>query len=105
MAKGGFIYILTNKNKTVLYIGVTSNLRQRIWQHETHFYKNSFTARYNVEFLTYYEWFDYILTAIYREKELKKWRREKKDALIVTKNPDWRFLNEEVHNDIYSLLY
>lgn len=105
MKKGGFVYLLTNKHKTVLYIGVTANLRTRVWEHEQHIISNSFTAKYNVEFLVYYEWFDTIQTAIEREKELKKWRRSKKEELIRTKNPRWIFLNPEIKNDIYSLLY
>jgi len=105
MSNGGFVYILTNKHKTVLYIGVTSNLRARLWEHEQHIIKGSFTARYNVEFLIYYEWFDSIVTAIHREKEIKKWRREKKEHLINNKNADWHFLNDEVKDEIYSLLY
>ena len=67
--------------------------------------KKRFTARYNVEFLIYYEWFDSIVTAIDREKEVKKWGREKKESLINSKNIEWRFLNDEVSRDIYSLLY
>lgn len=105
MNKGGFVYLLTNKHKTVLYIGVTSNLRSRIWEHEQHIISNSFTAKYNAEFLVYYEWFNDIRTAIEREKELKKWRRSKKEQLIQIKNPGFTFLNDEIKNDIYSLLY
>ena len=105
MNKGGFVYLLTNKHKTVLYIGVTSSLRARLWEHEQHINSKSFTAKYNVEFLIYYEWFDDIRTAIKREKELKKWRRSKKEQLILIKNPRFTFLNDEIKNDIYSLLY
>lgn len=105
MNKGGFVYIMTNKNKTVLYLGVTSNLKSRVWEHEHHEIKNSFSDRYNLEFLLYYEWFDDIVTAIEREKEIKKWRRNKKEILICSKNPEWNFLNEDVYNEIYSLLY
>ena len=105
MLNGGFVYILTNKHKTVLYVGVTSNIRTRLREHEQHIVKSSFTARYNIEFLIYYEWFDNIETAIQREKEIKKWRREKKEILISTKNKEWRFLNEEIKNEMYSLLY
>lgn len=89
MPKKGFVYIVTNKNKTVLYIGVTSHLLKRITQHKDHFYKKSFTDRYQVEFLIYYETFDSIVTAIAREKEIKRWRREKKEALVATVNPEW----------------
>ena len=96
MQKGGCIYILTNTHKTVLYTGVSSNLPQRINQQKTHFYKNSFTARYNVEYLVYYEGFDRIEDAIAQEKEVKKWNRQKKIDLINSFNPDWRDLWEDV---------
>ncbi|MCH5687051.1 GIY-YIG nuclease family protein [Niabella sp. W65] len=105
MDKGGFIYILTNKRLNVLYTGVTANLRNRVWEHEHHLVPGSFTDRYNVCFLIYYEWFDNIETAIAREKQIKNWRREKKESLISAKNPDREFLNEEVYNEIYRLLY
>ena len=96
MQKGGCIYFVTNTHKTVLYTGVTSNLQQRIHQHRTHFYKNSFTARYNVECLVYYEGFDRIEEAIAREKEVKKWNRQKKIDLINSFNPEWMDLWEDI---------
>ena len=105
LQKGGFVYILTNKAKTVLYTGVASNLKSRIWEHEHHELKGSFSDRYNVEFLIYYEWYDTIEKAIAREKQLKNWTRKKKEYLIDLKNKDRRFLNEEVYKEIYSLLY
>ncbi|MBX3256641.1 MAG: GIY-YIG nuclease family protein [Chitinophagaceae bacterium] len=104
MAKGGCIYILTNKHKNVLYIGVTSDLLTRIWQHKNHVYKNSFTDKYNAEYLVYYEVFESIEAAIEREKQLKKWNRTKKENLINTKNKAWRDLYDEIVNDNYSLL-
>ena len=55
MERGGSVYIMTNKNKTTLYVGVTSNLRERVTQHKEHFYKKSFSDNYNLEFLVYYE--------------------------------------------------
>ncbi|MCO6173588.1 GIY-YIG nuclease family protein [Flavobacterium sp. NRK F10] len=89
-----FVYILTNVNKTVLYIGVTNNLKARIEQHKTGVIEKtkSFTARYNVKHLVYYEKFTWIQEAIAREKELKGWRREKKEALIRKVNPDMAFI-------------
>lgn len=82
-----FIYILSNKNRTVLYIGVTSNLKHRIKQH-----KNSqgsqFTKKYNVYDLMYYEVFTSILEAIKREKQLKKWNKHWKWDLIKVMNPN-----------------
>lgn len=82
MERGGCVYIMTNKNKTTIYIGVTSNLYGRIYDHKTLKYPYSFTARYNLKYCVYYESFYNIEEAISREKELKKWRREKKINLI-----------------------
>ena len=96
MERGGCVYIMTNKNKTTLYIGVTSNLLGRIWEHKSHFYRKGFTDRYNLEFCVYYECYFSIEEAIVREKEIKKWRREKKEKLIITMNPEWKDLSEEL---------
>ncbi len=96
MQKGGYVYIVTNKHRNVVYTGVTSDILRRIYQHKTHFYKRSFSARYNVEYLVYYERHGRIEDAIEREKEIKKWRREKKDALINAMNPEWRDLWDEM---------
>ena len=87
--KIGYVYILTNKTKTTLYIGVTSDPIQRIAKHKSHFYENSFTSKYNVEYCIYIEKFATILEAIKREKEIKKWSRIKKENLINKVNPDW----------------
>jgi len=89
-----FIYILTNKAKSVFYIGVTNNLKNRLLKHKENILSESktFVSKYNVEFLVYYEKFTWIQEAIAREKELKGWRREKKIALIKTMNPDLEFL-------------
>ncbi|WP_433832992.1 GIY-YIG nuclease family protein [Flavobacterium anhuiense] len=88
------IYILTNKAKSVFYIGVTNNLKSRLLKHKENILSESktFVAKYNIEFLVYYEKFTWIQEAIAREKELKGWRREKKIALIKTMNPDLEFL-------------
>jgi len=95
MNKGGYIYIITNKNKTTLYIGVTNDLCRRIYQHKNHLIKNSFTDRYNLEYCIYYEYFEYFNLAILREKELKKWNRNKKELLINTMNPEWKEIVNE----------
>ncbi len=87
-----YIYILTNKAKTVLYIGVTNNLRLRLSQHKDKLNSNSFTAKYNVHHLLYYEKYTWIQEAIAREKEIKGWRREKKINLIKIINPELAFL-------------
>ena len=87
MTKGGSIYIMTNKLKTTLYIGVTSNLQLRIRQHKEHFFQSSFTDNYNLEYCIYYENFYSIEEAILREKQIKKWNRIKKEDLINSLNP------------------
>jgi putative endonuclease len=96
------VYILTNFTKTVLYIGVTNNLQQRLVEHyleKDNPLSNKFTSAYNVIYLVYYEDYNYVNDAITREKEIKKWRREKKDKLIDTTNPQREFLNKQVFED------
>ncbi len=92
-----FVYIMANKHKNVLYIGVTNDLERRVYEHETGV-NYGFTKKYNCHYLLYYEHFTNIEDAIDREKEIKKWRREKKDRLISEFNPEWRFLNKEIEN-------
>jgi putative endonuclease len=92
-----YVYIVTNYSKTVLYIGVTNDLSRRLYEHKEGIgTSKNFTGKYHCHYLVYYEHFININHAIEREKELKKWRREKKDALIKTQNPEWRFLNSEI---------
>lgn len=88
------IYIITNKTKSVLYIGVTNNLARRLFEHSENIRlkKKTFASRYNCKYLLYYEKFTWIQKAIAREKELKGWRREKKMELIKTINPHLNFL-------------
>lgn len=99
MEYGGCVYIMTNKHKTTLYIGVTSDIVSRIHQHKGHYYPLSFTAKYNLEYCVYYECFSRIEEAIEREKVVKKWRREKKDALINKMNPEWLDLWDELSSE------
>ena len=87
------IYILTNKSKTVLYTGLTNNLKLRLQQHKESLNPNSFTSKYSTYFLLYYEKFSWVQEAIAREKEIKGWKRDKKIELIKTLNPDVEFLN------------
>lgn len=89
-----FTYITTNKNKTVLYTGVTNDLKYRIWQHEEDSIsgKKSFAGKYNCYHLIYFERFQYIQHAIEREKEIKGWIRKKKEKLINDYNPEWRLI-------------
>ena len=90
--KKSFIYIITNKNNTVLYTGVTSDIKKRIFQHKTKFYKG-FSAKYNCNKLVYFETFNSIKQAIEREKQIKKYKRFKKINLIEKVNPNWNDLS------------
>ena len=96
MERGGFIYILTNKNHTVLYTGVTSNLANRLYEHRTLVYKDSFTNKYNIKELVYYEGFLSIVEAIEREKQIKAGSRQKKLDLINGFNPEWKDLTDDL---------
>ncbi|MBQ3010982.1 MAG: GIY-YIG nuclease family protein [Oscillospiraceae bacterium] len=87
-----YVYILTNKGHSVLYIGVTNNLERRTFEHKNHLVPG-FTDRYNVEKLIYFETCSDINIAITREKELKSWNRKKKEALIDSINPEWNDLS------------
>ncbi len=89
------VYIVTNRPKGTLYIGVTSNLVRRIHQHKTHAIEG-FTRKYGTDKLVYFELFDDMETAIRREKQLKKWRRSWKIALIEKENPKWNDLYEKL---------
>lgn len=90
-----YVYIITNKYRSTYYIGVTNNLRERLKQHKENSTTETttFTSKYNLEFLVFYEKYSWIEEAIAREKELKKWRREKKLELIRNSNPKFEFLN------------
>ena len=85
------IYILTNDNNSALYIGVTSNLVQRIYQHKSKQVKG-FSSKYNLNKLVYFEQLEDMDSAILREKRLKKWNREWKNRLINELNPNWKDL-------------
>ncbi|MCD4731860.1 MAG: GIY-YIG nuclease family protein [Bacteroidales bacterium] len=87
-----FVYIMTNWSNKVIYIGVTNDLRRRIYEHKQKIIKG-FTQKYNVNKLIYFETFQDVRLAIAREKEVKKWRREKKNKLVKLKNPEWRDLS------------
>ena len=98
MKKGGYVYIITNKNNSTLYTGVTSNLPLRINQHKNSTYEDSFSARYKLFKLVYYEGFHTINEAISREKKIKAGSRKKKIELVVSMNPQWDDLYEIVMN-------
>ena len=94
----GIVYILTNKNNTVLYTGGTRNLQRRIAEHRLHL-NQGFTAKYRTEKLVYYEFFDRLDDAIHGEKQLKKWHRDWKEKLISDFNPEWRDLAGDIGVD------
>jgi len=92
-----YVYILTNKNKTVLYIGITNNLKERLfWHRNPEAHDLHFSQKYKSFYLIYYEHFQDVDVAIKREKQLKGWKREKKEKLINSFNPEWKFLNDEI---------
>ena len=96
-----FVYVMTNGPKSaVLYIGITGDLRRRVWQHKTN-HTPGFTSRYNLHQLVYYESFVYPDAAISREKEIKGWRRSKKIALIESMNLRWEDLAKD-WQDMYK---
>ena len=89
------MYIVTNKHNTVVYVGVTNNVFRRTLEHREGV-GSLFTSMYRCKKLVYFEVFDYVYDAIRREKEIKKWRREKKERLINSVNPGWRDLFNEL---------
>jgi putative endonuclease len=95
MERGGWVYILTNKYHNVLYTGVTSDLRSRIWEHKNKAHPESFTSKYNVDKLVCYKFFDTILEAIESEKKIKGGSRKKKIKLIEMMNSHWEELYSE----------
>ena len=88
-----YVYILSNWDDSVLYIGVTNDLTRRLYEHRSHLV-DGFTARYNVHKLVYFEYTNDVQSAIEREKQLKGWRRDKKNALISKSNPTWDDLSK-----------
>ena len=88
------VYIISNQNNTVLYTGVTSALKGRIKKHKSKKYPNSFAAKYNIDKLVYFEEYDGMNAAIYREKQVKAGSRKKKEDLINSRNPEWKDLYE-----------
>lgn len=89
------VYILTNHTNTVLYIGVTTDITKRVWEHRQKVVKG-FTEHYRLYKLVYYECFESIVNAIEREKQLKKWSRKKKEWLIYRMNSKWEDLYDQI---------
>lgn len=92
-----YVYILTNKAKTVLYTGFTNNLKERLYYHNNPTaYSKAFTTKYRCFYLIYYEHYFEVNNAIAREKQIKGWSRLKKEDLINSFNPFWSFLNDDI---------
>jgi len=94
--KNYFVYILTNKTNKVLYTGVSNNLKKRVIEHRTKKFPKSFTSKYNVHKLVWYDWTESIESAISKEKQIKAGSRKAKIQLIEEKNKEW--------NDLFPLL-
>ncbi len=99
MNKNYVVYILTNYNRTTFYIGITSNLQKRLWEHKNKVIEG-FTAKYNLNKLVYYEISDSAESAIKREKQLKNWHRDWKINLIKEMNPNFDDLSEKLETEI-----
>jgi putative endonuclease len=98
--KNYFIYITTSPEKEVLYIGITNDLKRRLFEHqENKGNPETFAGKYYCYKLIYWERFTTAIDAIAREKQLKNWNRKKKEVLIQTLNPKWNFLNSEVFSE------
>lgn len=95
MAKTGYIYLMTNKSNSVLYVGVTSNLVSRVIQHRNKTIPG-FTDKYNLTRLVYYESCNDMYSAIAREKQIKSWSRKRKNELIESVNPNWNDIFDEI---------
>ena len=91
--KSYYVYIMSNQTDSTLYVGVTANLERRSVEHKEKM-RDGFTKRYNISKLVYAEKFENVNDAIAREKQIKKWRREKKNALVQSVNPEWNDLFE-----------
>jgi len=94
MVEQAYVYILASSFQR-LYIGITTELEVRVRQHKNGVYPDSFTSRYKIDKLVYFECYALVSQAIAREKQLKRWSRIKKLRLIVAKNPEWRDLSDE----------
>ncbi len=92
VAKAYYVYIVSNQSRT-LYVGVTDNIKRRVWQHKTKVVEG-FTSRYCIDTLVYVESYSDVWCALEREKQIKRWRREKKLGLIAKDNADWRDLSD-----------
>ena len=91
-----YVYIMANATNVVIYTGITADLVRRVYEHRENMNPNSFTAQYAVHKLVYYETTNDVHAALAREKQIKSWRRSRKNALIAGMNPDWQDLYPEL---------
>ena len=91
-----YVYILATNDNKVIYTGVTNNLRRRVYEHKNSLDKNSFTSRYHIHKLVYYEYTTDVKSALEREKQIKGWNRQHKNKLVESKNPEWKELYTEI---------
>ena len=84
-----YVYMMTNKYHNVLYTGVTNDLVRRVYEHRNHLLKDSFTAKYRIDKLVYFESTEDVESAIEREKQIKSWNRKRKNGLVESQNPTW----------------
>ena len=94
MERSYYVSILVNWNDEVMYVVITNNLERRVYEHKQKLVKG-FTEKYNVDKLVYFEETNDVGAALAREKEIKKWRREKKNNLVLSVNPEWKDLSED----------
>ena len=91
-----YVYMMTNSHKNLLYTGITNDLVRRVYEHKYHLDKGSFTDKYNIEYLIYFESTSDVTAAIEREKQIKGWNRKRKEKLIASKNPTWDDLYRQI---------
>ena len=90
-----YVY-MTNSHRNLIYTGITNDLVRRVYEHKHHLDKGSYTDRYNIEYLVYFESTSDVNAAIEREKQIKGWNRKKKDKLVSSKNPNWVDLYDKI---------
>ena len=91
-----YVYILANETNVAVYTGVTNDLYRRVYEHKAHIDKDSFTAKYNITKLVFFESTNDVKSTIEREKQIKKWNRGRKNKLISSFNPQWRDLYDDI---------
>ena len=90
-----YVYLMTNSHKNLLYTGITNDLIRRVYEHKNHLDKGSYTDRYKIDYLVYFESTSDVKAAIGREKQIKGCNRKRKDKLVNSKNPEWRDLYQD----------